>query len=121
LPQTQSLLKALALKARHISAMGEAHGLDIQGYSQVLDENTSIGKIRVRQNGSTVIFYQGFIDFLNRIVHIENIRLKLFANLSVFTYDLYWPNDVIIRGDTSGCGETLSITSAEGATYISHG
>jgi len=43
--------------------MGEAHGLDIQGCSQVLAEITSIGKIRIRQNGSTVIFYQGFIDF----------------------------------------------------------
>jgi len=68
--------------------MGEAHGhgLDIQGCSQVLAENTSIGKIRVRQNGSTVIFYQGFIDFLNRIVHIENIRLKPIAKVSVFNH-----------------------------------
>jgi len=58
--ETQSLLKALALKARHISAMGEAHGhgLDIQGCSQVLDENTPIGKIGLRQIGWTVIFYQ---------------------------------------------------------------
>ena len=45
----------LALKARLISAMGEAHGLDIQGCSWVLAEITSIGKIRVRQNGWTVI------------------------------------------------------------------
>jgi hypothetical protein len=69
--------------------MGEAHGLDIQGCSQVLAEITSIGKIEVRQNGWTVIFHQGFIDFLNRIVHIENIRLKLFANVSVFNHSLY--------------------------------
>jgi len=72
-----------------------------------LAENTSIGKIGVRQNGWTVIFYQGFIDFLNRIVHIENIRLKLLANVSVFTYDLYWLNDVIIRGATNGGEDSI--------------
>jgi len=54
-----------------------------------------------------VIFYQGFIDFLNRIVHIENIRLKLLANVSVFTYDLYWLNDVIIRGATNGGEDSI--------------
>jgi hypothetical protein len=43
--------------------MGEAHGLDIQGYSQVLAEITSIGKIRVRQNGSTVIFTKDLLIF----------------------------------------------------------
>jgi hypothetical protein len=84
-----NLIDPLALKAQHISAMGEAHGLDIQGCSQILAEITLIGKIGLRQNGSTVIFYQGFKDFLNRIVHIENIRLKPFTKVSLFNHSLY--------------------------------
>jgi hypothetical protein len=47
----KNLIDPLALKARLISAMGEAHGLDIQGCSQVLAEIASIGKIGLRQNG----------------------------------------------------------------------
>jgi hypothetical protein len=43
-------LKALALKARLISAMGEAHGLDIQSYFRVLAGVMPIGKISFRQN-----------------------------------------------------------------------
>jgi hypothetical protein len=84
-----NLIDPIALKARLISAMGEAHGLDIQGCSQVLAENTSIWKIRVRLNGSSVIFHKDFMDFLNRIVHIENIRLKPIAKVSVFNHSLY--------------------------------
>jgi hypothetical protein len=88
--------------------MGATHGYYCQIRVQVLAEITPIGKIGARQNGSMVIFYQGFIDFLNRIVHIENIRLKPIAKVSVFTYDLYWPNDVTVRGDTSGCGDPIN-------------
>ena len=69
--------------------MGATHGYYCQIRVQVLAEITSIGKMRVRQNGWTVIFYQGFIDFLNRIVHIENIRLKPIAKVSVFNHSLY--------------------------------
>ena len=47
------------------------------------------------------------MGFLNRIVHIENIRLKPIATVRVFTDDLYWSNPVT--------------NSAEGASYNSHG
>jgi len=67
-----------------------------------------------------VIFYQGFIDFLNRIVHIENIRLKPIAKVSVFTYDYIGLMTLPFVG-TRKVAETQSSTSAEGATYISHG
>ena len=33
-------------------------------------------------------FQRGFMFFLNRIVHIENIRLKPIGNVGVFTYGL---------------------------------
>ena len=67
-----------------------------------------------------VIFYQDFMVFLNRIVHIENIRLKPIANMSVFTYDYIGLMTLPFVG-TRKVVETKSSTSAESATYISHG
>gem|GEM_PF-5470659 len=67
-----------------------------------------------------MIFYRDFMVFLNRIVHIENIRLKPIANMSVFTYDYIGLMTLPFVG-TRKVVETKSSTSAEGATYISHG
>ena len=47
-------------------------------------------------------FQRGFMFFLNRIVHIENIRLKPVANVGVLIQDLYLLNEISIREDTNG-------------------
>jgi hypothetical protein len=57
------LPEAKALKARPVKAMGATHGYHCQICVRVLAENTSIEKIRVRQNGSTVIFLPRFHGF----------------------------------------------------------
>jgi len=67
------------------------------------------------------------MGFLNRIVHIENIRLKPITAVCVFTHDLYWSNpvDVLTPNVHHSWGQEQwrnpVKNSAEGATYISHG